>query len=106
VRFVIAGGVLAGAAAGLGAVFLGVAQSSFNDAEDAVQQNSSVCRTANTECAQVRRSFSKGNAFRNYAAMSFVGSGAFGAATLVLAFAPMSAAPDVSGRGLLVRGAW
>lgn len=109
-RLIAGSAVLAGASALVGGVFLGVAQAHFNDAQSVMRQNPAACLKGAdgvNACRDLRDLYSSGNAFRDYAAMSFLGSGLSFVATAALALSPVTVAPAVkTSRGLALEFVW
>lgn len=110
-RRVIAGSaILAGASALVGSVFLGVAQAHFNNAQSAMRQNPAACLQGSSgvdACRDLRDLYSSGNAFRDYAAVSFLSSGLSLVATAALALSPVTVMPAVkTSRGVTLEFVW
>jgi hypothetical protein len=107
---IAASAILAGASAVVGSVFLGVAQAHFNDAQSAMRQNPAVCLQGPSSveaCRDVRDLYSSGNAFRDYAAVSFLSTGLSLVGTAALAISPVNATPAVkTSRGLALEFVW
>lgn len=109
-RLIAGSAILAGASALIGSVFLGVAQAHFNGAQSAIQQNPGACFQGPDgvdTCRDLRDLYRSGNAFRNYAAVSFLGSGLSLVATAALALSPVTVTPAVkTSRGLALEIVW
>jgi hypothetical protein len=102
--------ILTAASALVGGVFLGVAQAHFDGAQGAIRQNPRACFQGPDgvdACQDVRDLYRSGNAFRDYAAVSFLSSGLSFIGTAALAFSPVTVTPAVkTSRGLALEIVW